>query len=97
MANDHIHATRGKGTVPMGGAINRSLAQTRVVGIINRQDASLHTVSLLHLTFKQQNFFEKVCRDTSCLFIIPTSLVRALFGPAIPTYFFNSILVYVIF
>ena len=32
--------------------------QTRVVGITNGQDASLHTFSLLHLTFKQQNFFE---------------------------------------
>ena len=45
-----------------------------------------HFFSLLHL---QQNFFEKVCRNASCLFIIPTTLVCVLFGPAIPTYFFN--------
>ena len=49
----------------------------------------LYTLFTLHLTFKQQRFFEKVCRDASCLFIIPTTLVRVPFGPAIPTYFFN--------
>ena len=64
--------------------------QTRVVEIMNRQDASLHTFSLLHLTFKQHGFFEKVCRDAPCLFIIPTTLVYVLFGPVIPTYFFKA-------
>ena len=50
----------------------------------------LLTLSLLHLTFKQQNsVFEKVCRDAPCLFIIPATLVCALFG--LPSLLISSI------
>ena len=44
--------------------------------------------------FKETLLLE-LCRDASCLCIIPTSLVCVLFGPAIPTYFFSCFILIV--